>query len=57
MWATAESDRTALAHAGGEEQMLAMSSENQAGGIDYAHTDGWGNSAPGTDPSGPEMHY
>lgn len=34
----------------GEERLLAMSSTDQAGGIDYAHTDGWGNAAPGTNP-------
>ena len=30
--------------------MLAMSSVDQAGGIDYAHTDGWAAAAPGTNP-------
>ena len=35
---------------GGEAKMLAMSSVDQAGGIDYAHTDGWAAAAPGTNP-------
>eukprot|EP01043_Picozoa_sp_COSAG02_P060518 COSAG02_NODE_7926_length_2784_cov_1.108752_1_plen_150_part_10 len=34
----------------GEDRLLAMSSEDQVGGIDYAHTDGWSSPRPGTNP-------